>query len=357
MSRNEEQLRWLVWLILTGLMLYLCWKMLEPFVDILLSAIVLVTVFMPLHQYIFKKTGKPGLSALATIGIILLIVIVPLTAIALGTISGATTLAGNMPGYLSSLQTKMIEGSFHNYFLKIKAWINLDSLLDPNAIRQLLSNLAEFIMKNTVDILGGTIGLVFGSVLVIFTMYYLFRDHQKLAELLPDLLPMERRHSQALLQRIREVLNASVSGVMVIAAIQGTLGGIMFWILGIPSALVWGVIMVFLSLIPILGAFVIWLPASIILLFTGHWIKCLVLFLWGTLVISMIDNVLRPKLVGQKVQMHELLIFFSVMGGLKIFGMLGILLGPVVISIAWGFIEVARSAKQEEVPAQTQKSS
>jgi predicted PurR-regulated permease PerM len=355
MSRNEEQLRWLVWLIITGLMLYLCWKMLEPFVDILLSAVVLVTVFLPLHQYILRKIKKPGLSALITIGIIILIVIVPLTAITLGTISGAANLAGNMPGYLSSLQAKMAEGSFHESFLKIKTWLNLDATLDPNTIRQLLGNSAEFVMKNTINILGGTIGVVFGSILVLFTMYYLFRDNQKLTESLPDLLPMEHHQGEALLQRIREVLNASVNGVLVIAAIQGSLGGIMFWILGIPSALVWGVIMVFLSLIPILGAFVIWLPAALILLLTGHWIKCLILFFWGALVISMVDNILRPRLVGQKVQMHELLIFFSVMGGLKIFGMLGILLGPVVISIAFGFIEVARSAKREGAELQNQK--
>jgi predicted PurR-regulated permease PerM len=300
---------------------------------------------------------RPGLSALTTIGVILLIVIAPLIAITLGTISEATNLAGNMQGYLSALQEKMATGSYQEYFLKIKTWLHLDTSLNSDTIQQLLGNSAEFVMKNTMSILGGAIGVIFGGVLILFTMYYLFRDHQKFVESLPDLLPMERRQGEALLQRIREVLNASVSGVLVIAAIQGTLGGLMFWILGIPSALVWGVIMVFLSLIPILGSFIIWMPAALILLATGHWVKCLILVLWGSLVISMADNFLRPRLVGQKTQMHELMIFFSVMGGLKVFGMLGILLGPVVLSVALGFIDVARLNKQEGALAPNEESS
>ena len=178
-------------------------------------------------------------------------------------------------------------------------------------------------------------------------MYYLFRDHEKIIQLLPDFLPMERRQGEALLRRIQEVLNASMNGVLVIALIQGTLGGVMFWILGIPSSLLWGVAMVFLSLIPLLGTSIIWFPAALILLSKGYWIKCIILVFWGVAVIGMVDNILRPRLVGRKAHMHELLIFFSVMGGVKVFGVLGILLGPVVLSVAMGFIEVARTTKKE----------
>jgi predicted PurR-regulated permease PerM len=341
MYRNEEQLRWLVWLILTGLMLFLCWKMLEPFVNILLSAIVQVTVFLPLHRYVQKKLKNPSLSALATLCIILLIVTAPLVAITMGTISQATNMADNFQHHVASLQAKMATGQFQEYFLKIKPWLNIDSSSGTGAVQRLLENSAEFVMKNTMSILGGTLGAIFGGVLVLFTMYYLFRDHERIIHLLPDLLPMERRQGEALLHRIREVLNASVNGVLVIAVIQGTLGGIMFWILGISSSLLWGVAMVFLSLIPLLGTSIIWFPAAMILLAKGYWIKCIILIIWGVAVIGMVDNILRPRLVGQKAQMHELLVFFSVMGGVKVFGVLGILLGPVVLSVALGFIEIS----------------
>jgi predicted PurR-regulated permease PerM len=347
MNRNDEQLRWLVWLILTGLMLFLCWKMLEPFVNILLTAVVQVTVFLPLHKHVLKRLKNPSLSALATICLILVIVTAPLIAVTITTISQATNMAGDAQSHIAALQAKMATGQFHEFFLKLKPWLNLDSSSGSGPIQRLLENSSEFVMKNTMNILGGTLGAIFGGVLVIFTMYYLFRDHQKIIQLLPDLLPMDRRQGEALLYRIREVLNASVNGVLVIALVQGTLGGVIFWILGIPSSLLWGVVMAFLSLIPLLGTSIIWFPAALYLLADGYWVKCIILIFWGVAVIGTADNILRPRLVGQKAHMHELLIFFSVMGGLRVFGVLGILLGPVVLSVALGFIEVARTTTKE----------
>jgi predicted PurR-regulated permease PerM len=347
MNRNEAQLQWLIWLILTGLMLYLCWRMLEPFVNILLSAIVQVTVFLPLHQRVLKKLKNPSLSALTTLCLILIILTAPLITITIGTFSQATSLAEDVQDHIAVLRTQMATGRFQEFFLKAKPWLNLDSSSGPAAIQRLLENSTEFVMKNTMSILGGTIGAIVGGVLVLFTMYYLFRDHEKIIRLLPDLLPMERPQGEALLHRIREVINASISGVLVIAVIQGTLGGIMFWILGIPSALLWGVAMVFLSLIPLFGTSIVWLPTALVLLANGHWIKSIILIFWGVAVIGLVDNLLRPRLVGQKAHMHELMVFFSVMGGVKVFGVMGILLGPVVLSVALGFLEVARTNKKE----------
>jgi predicted PurR-regulated permease PerM len=113
--------------------------------------------------------------------------------------------------------------------------------------------------------------------------------------------------------------------------------------LGVPSALVWGVVMTFLSMIPMLGAFLVWVPAAIYLAATGQYVKALLLVLWGTLVIGMIDNFLRPKLVGGRTKLHELLIFFAVLGGLQVFGVLGIVMGPVVLAITMTLIEIFRA--------------
>jgi len=140
-------------------------------------------------------------------------------------------------------------------------------------------------------------------------------------------------------------VGASVYGVFTIAIVQGTLGGLAFWILGLPSAIVWGVAMIFLSMIPMLGAFIVWVPAAIYLFATGHYVKGVVLVLWGTLVIGMIDNFLRPKLVGGRTKLHELLIFFAVLGGLQVFGVLGIVLGPVVLAITLALVDVFRAAE------------
>jgi predicted PurR-regulated permease PerM len=143
------------------------------------------------------------------------------------------------------------------------------------------------------------------------------------------------------------VISASVYGVIVISAIQGFLGGLAFAVLRIPSPLLWGVVMFLLSMIPMAGAAIVWGPAALYLFFTGHWIKAILLVIWGGGVIGMIDNVLRPRLVGERTKLHELLIFFSVLGGLQVFGVLGLVVGPVVFAIALALLEIFRQSEAQ----------
>jgi predicted PurR-regulated permease PerM len=140
------------------------------------------------------------------------------------------------------------------------------------------------------------------------------------------------------------VINASVYGVVFIAMVQGVLGGLAFWVLGLPSPILWGVVMAFVCMIPVAGSFLVWLPASVFLGLTGHWTRATLLALWGLLVISTIDNFLRPKLIRGRTRLHELFVFFAVLGGLQVFGLLGIVLGPVVLAIALALLDIFRHA-------------
>lgn len=307
--------------------------------------------FSPLYHRLLRTLKKPEVCALLTILLILIIFVAPLFLITFAVVSEAKSLADEVQLYITNILNHPDSGNkLHQLFLSLRQHAKLDELLASNTIQQLLGGNAQFIMSNTLNLLGGAMGLVFTGILILFTMYYLFRDHALIAETLPRLIPMERSQSLNLLHRTQEIINASVYGVLVIAVVQGILGGLMFWFLGIQSALVWGVIMVFLSLIPMLGAFIIWLPAALILLLTGHWAKCLILVVWGTAVIGMADNLLRPRLVGKKTHMHELMIFFSVMGGLQVFGLLGILLGPVVLSVSIALLEAAGGIDAARAP-------
>jgi predicted PurR-regulated permease PerM len=157
-------------------------------------------------------------------------------------------------------------------------------------------------------------------------------------------MPLSDAKAREILDRTGEVIGASVYGVLVIAVVQGVLGGLAFWVLGLPSPLLWGVVMIFLSMIPMLGAFIVWVPAAIYLALTGHWLQAVILAVWGALVIGSIDNFLRPKLVGERTRLHELLIFFSVLGGLQVFGVIGIVLGPVIVAITLALLDVLRHA-------------
>jgi predicted PurR-regulated permease PerM len=167
-------------------------------------------------------------------------------------------------------------------------------------------------------------------------MYYLFRDGDEIVRRLPSALPLSIEQGEAIIARIKEVVSASVYGVVTIAALQGLLGGIAFWVLGIPSPILWAVLMTFLCMIPLAGSFLVWLPLAIYLMATGHWTK-------AVLVVSTIDNFLRPKLLRNQTRLHELFVFFSVLGGISVFGLLGIVLGPVVLAITIGLLQTFRT--------------
>ena len=182
---------------------------------------------------------------------------------------------------------------------------------------------------------------------VIITMYYLFRDGDQILTGLRQFLPLEDSQSRAMFARAREVIGASVYGVITVATVQGALGGLAFWVLGLPSALLWGVLMTLLSMIPVTGSWLVWIPAALCLVATGHWVKAIILVAWGALVVGTIDNFLRPKLVGQRAHLHELLVLFSVLGGLKLLGVLGLVLGPVLLAVALALLSATRISQTQ----------
>jgi predicted PurR-regulated permease PerM len=202
-----------------------------------------------------------------------------------------------------------------------------------------LKQSSDRLLGTSLNLMGNIASGIVQAFFVLFTMYYLFKDGDKIVDRLPEALPLSREQSDAIILRTKEVVGASVYGVVTIAMIQGILGGIMFWILGIPSPLLWAVLMAFVCMIPVAGSFLVWLPLSIYLMVTGHWTKAIVLILWGALIISTVDNLLRPKLVGTQTKLHELFVFFSVLGGISVFGLLGIVLGPVVLAITLGLLQ------------------
>jgi predicted PurR-regulated permease PerM len=216
----------------------------------------------------------------------------------------------------------------------LSRFVDISQLRSEEFLLERLKGVSGQIAGQTLGFLGGLASFFIQMFFVVFTMYYFFKDGENISRTIRDALPLEREQADGIISRTREVIDASVYGVLSIAIIQGILGGLAFWILGLPSAIIWGVVMTFLSMVPMLGAFLVWVPAAIYLALTGHWAKAVMLAVWGTLVIGMVDNFLR----------HELLIFFAVLGGLNVFGVLGVVLGPVVVAITLALVDVYRAA-------------
>jgi predicted PurR-regulated permease PerM len=198
----------------------------------------------------------------------------------------------------------------------------------------------------------GAGGALLSFAFIAVATFLLLRHGEALVATIPDLLPFERKRSEALLLRIRDVVHACMHGVVTIATIQGILCGGMFWLLGIPAAALWGLVTVFASVVPFVGTAAVWVPGTVYLLATGAWPKAIVLAVWGAAIVSSVDNLLRPKLVAGRVRLSGLAMFVAMLGGLQAFGALGIILGPVLFATAAGIVDVLREMQPSHaVPA------
>ncbi len=344
---RRDQARWFVLLAIMAGAIYLCWLMLLPFIGVLLWAGVLTVAFQPLYDRLSAKTGKPELSAGLTCMLVVLIIGVPLGLISWAIVHELTPAISDMQGGIAQLLDPNAELTGPTV-----RWLGEHIDLDRARAQanEQLGEAGSWLAGRTIGIVGGVLAVLVQTLFVLFVMYYLFRDGKQVREALSSVIPLRNRQTYELFMRTREVISASLYGVLVIAVIQGALGGVAFWALGLPSAIVWGLVMVFLSLIPMAGAFIVWVPAAIFLAVGGSWIKALLLTLWGSIVIGLVDNFLRPKLVGERAKLHELFIFFAVLGGLQVFGILGIVLGPVVLAIALALFAALRQSTPAEHP-------
>lgn len=334
--------RWLALVLALLVALYLCWLMLQPFVDVLLWAVVLVAVFMPIHRRLLGRFASPTLAATLSTLLVVVTILAPATLVTIavvGEISDmARTLGTGTPQW----------GSVQLVLERIQPWVpwDLHQLESRDFLLERLQAISGTLANRTLGMVGGVMATVVQTFLVVFTMFYVFRDGDAIRHAFYDVLPLDGAQAKAVVERTQEVIGASVYGVLVVAAIQGFLGGFIFWAIGLPSPLLWGVVMFFLCMIPMAGAFLVWAPAAVLLAVSGAWPRALILTAWGLLVVGTVDNFLKPRLVGKRAKLHELLIFFSVMGGLNVFGVLGIVLGPVTVALTLAVFDVVRQTNR-----------
>lgn len=349
---SRPQSQWILQAALTAIALYLCWTILRPFLSVLLWASVMTLVFYPAYTWWLRRLRRAWLAALVTTGFVILTIVVPMIAVSSAVIRQLQGTASSVQERFAALladpqQTARLQQVFD----LASEYLGVDKTQVTEGLQQAVTTASGFLVQGTVNVLGGALGFVVSTFFVMFTMYYLFKDGARAVAVITDMLPLDRERGNLLVAHTGDIISASIYGVVVIAVVQGTLGGVMFWMLGLPSPVVWGVVMIVFATIPMLGTFVVWVPAAIFLAVTGHWLKAVVLTGWGALVIGMVDNFLRPRLVGQRAQMHELLIFFSVLGGLQVFGVLGILLGPVIVALGLALFEAFRGGDGTLLPA------
>jgi predicted PurR-regulated permease PerM len=348
---KRETLLVVALLLLFAAVFALFYSIISPFFVPIAWAAVLVVTVQPLYYRLRPKFKRRGVSALIMTILVSVVIIAPLTYLIAALVGEAANLYAKVQEGLTQHSLEWID--IRNHPLVQGLLQRLEGVVDTSqwdlksAVTNALKDISGFVVTNTAAFLTNMGRAVFHFVLVLLTMYYLFKDGDKLIEQVKESIPLFKDQSGQMLAKVTDVVRATIYGGLVVAAIQGALGGIMFWILGIPSPVFWGTMMGFLSLIPVLGAFMVYIPAAIILALSGAYIKAIILVVFGTAVVSQIDNFLKPMLISGRTQLHPLLLFFSILGGLQVFGFLGLILGPVVAAIFVAIFELYRETLRE----------
>ncbi len=307
---------------------YFVFLIFAPFFAPLAWAGILVVFFFSWHKRLERHIGATWAAAASTIAVTLIIV-VPLILVGAAFVRQAIEMAG-------SLQQQLAEGHFA---WANKAWESLQAKIPGESVGDLNVLLHQWAEK-TAAFLAGEIGVVlrhvarffFALVVMILAMFYLFRDGDDVMDRIRRTLPFEDEHRDRVIADANELIFASVLSSLATAAVHGFVGGSMFAIVGIHAALFWGVMMAFFSMLPVVGSSIIWLPAAIGLIVSGHTARGVVLIAVCAGIIAIVENVLRPWLIGGRVQLSGLVIFISVVGGIGAFGVLGIVLGPIIVA-------------------------
>ncbi len=334
-------------LFLTVVSFYLLYQILLPFLSSIIWAILLAMVFYPLFQKlqrILKKRG--GISALIMTLLVFIVIVLPFTLL-------LASLASEVVDIYHRAEEIIRTGQFQAYLEKAKEipmlkWVlaKLSEYIDfsqTDPLPLILKNfkqISNFIFTQTTILLKGLSTFAVGFFFTLLSLYYFFKDGRHLFERLKEFVPLPSEERDLLIQRFKDMIYATIYGGILIAIIQGFLGGLSFWVLGLPSPIFWGTAMALLSFIPIGGTAFIWGPAGILLLIGGAILKGVILLGLGVFVISMVDNLLRPFFISSRTNIHPLLLFFAVLGGIQAFGLIGVVAGPLVATLFLALIEI-----------------
>jgi predicted PurR-regulated permease PerM len=305
------------------------------FLEPVFWAIVLAILFGPTHQKVRRWFGgRETLAAVVSLIAVLLLVILPLVGIGAAVTGEATTLYAR----IASGEIDVAAG-LHT----VEQWVpRATGLLegfqiDLDRVREGLSNAAvtisQFAASQAIVLGQSAISVLVLFILTLYLLFFFLRDGDRIIEGLIRAMPLGDPRERRLFSRFAQVSRATVKGTLVVGIVQGTMGGLAFWILGLNAPVLWGVVMAVLSMLPAVGSFVVWGPAAVYLFATGAIVKGIVLVVLGALLIGTVDNVLRPLLVGRDTQMPDYLILLSTLGGIVIFGLSGFVIGPIIAAL------------------------
>ena len=324
-----------------------------PFFGAVCWAVFIAIVFWPMHlRFLQGSHHRRNMAAAASLTVILLIVILPMAMLAASITQEASLLVEKMRS--GEIQ---LSSYFQRAIQALPVWarnmLNRFGLGELGMLQQkllaMVGSSGQALTSRVVGIGQVTLDFIVAFFVMLYVLFFLFRDGEQLSQSIARSIPLHPQHTRRLLTQFATVVRATVKGNIVVALVQGTLGSLAFWVLGLPGAVLWGAVMAVLSLLPAVGAAMVWGPVALYFLFTGEIVKGVGLVLWGTLVIGLVDNFLRPMLVGKDTRMPDYLVLVATLGGIVVFGLNGFVIGPVIAAIFLVSWEMLATARQQPV--------
>jgi len=331
---SRERVSTLMLAVCTAIALYVCYRIIHPFIPAVAFAVALAVATHRPYQWIRSRVGSDMIAAMIAIICVSLLILVPLVMVSSYIVQAA----------LQNIEELRAGGGL----AKLRQEAQALPLIGPwieHAGQRL--NLQDQLMQFGQGAAAGASGLLAGSfgaltqiAITIFVLFFLYRDEVIMRKAFMKLLPLEPQEAEKMASRVAGTIQATVNGSLTVSACQAALATTIYGILGVPMFILWGLATFFAAFVPIFGTSLIWIPVCLYLLLSGAWIKAVILVCWAALAIGSIDNLLYPWLVGDKLKVHTLLTFFSVIGGVGLFGPSGIILGPMVLAIMAGLLDV-----------------
>ncbi len=334
-------------LFLIALLGYLAYQIISPFLTAVAWAMVFAIVFYPVYAFICRYVRFKSVASLITIVLILIIILGPVSYL-------TSLLVHETQAFLASIDQDRLESVQKFYeglrssplYQKISSYMG--ELPSEKVILESIRKAGGTLLQNMSLQITNVLAILANFLFMIFTIFFFLKDGPGFLSKARDFMPFSERHKDRLATQVKDMIFSTVYGGATVALIQGTLGGFAYYVVGMESPVMWGVAMAVMSFVPLLGTFSIWGPGSVFLLLSGSYVKGVGLFLFGVFVISIIDNILRPLIIGSRTKMPTVLILFSVLGGIKLFGMIGFVMGPLIMAAFISVFEIFRHIEDEE---------
>ncbi len=337
---SAETTRRVSFVVLIVLLLYFDFKILELFLAPLTWAAILAILFFPLHRRLQEKLKKPNLAALLSVLAVTSLLILP-------SIGLTTAFVRRAVATLNRVEIAEVLPKVQSFLERSTQQLPVGADQLKERTSQVAEQVGAFLAQRLAQAVGNFGQLFLHTMIMMLALFYLFRDGPRWISFLREISPMTTESSVIMFEKVNEVVKVTIGSILVVAVAQGICAALSFWVLDLPSPAFWGVVVGIVAIVPLIGAWVVWIPAAAILIIQGSLWKGIAMLAMGAILISGVDNVIRPMFVAERSNLNGLLVVISILGGIHVFGFLGIILGPLLAALTVGMLEGYRESLEQ----------